>query len=69
MGAFGFGKWDGFAGIVLNISFFDATEGGDILFLQKNLQVLRYISDVSPCADVDFRLVWQRLYFYAINVT
>ncbi len=35
----GFGRRDGFAGIVLNISFFDATEEGDILFLQKNLQV------------------------------
>jgi len=35
-------------GIVLNISFFDATEEGDILFLQKNLQV---------SADVDFRLI------------
>ena len=57
---FKFLKRDGFAGIVLNISFFDATEGGDILFLQKNLQV---------SADVDFRLVWQRFYFYAINVT
>ena len=33
-------------GIVLNISFFDATEEGGILFLQKNLQI---------SADVDFR--------------
>ena len=29
----GFGRRDGFAGIILNISFFDATEEGDILFL------------------------------------
>ena len=54
---------------VLNIRFLDVTEKGDILFLQKNLQVLRYISDVSPCADVDFRLVLQKFYFYAISVT
>ena len=33
-------------GIVLNISFFDATEEGGILFLQKNLQI---------SADIDFR--------------
>ena len=32
--------------IVLNISFFDATEEGGILFLQKNLQI---------SADIDFR--------------
>ena len=35
----GFGRRDGFTGIILNISFFDATEEGDILFLQKNLQI------------------------------
>ena len=34
------------AGIVLNISFFDATEEWGILFLQKNLQI---------SADIDFR--------------
>ena len=34
--------------IVLNISFFDATEEWGILFLQKNLQI---------SADIDFRLV------------
>ena len=34
--------------IVLNISFFDATEEGGILFLQKNLQI---------SADIDFRSV------------
>ena len=33
-------------GIVLNISFSDATEEGGILFLQKNLQI---------SADIDFR--------------
>ena len=42
----GFGRRDGFAGIVLNISFFDATEEWGILFLQKNLQI---------SADIDFR--------------
>ena len=42
----GFGRRDGFAGIVLNISFFDATEEWGILFLQKNLQIN---------ADIDFR--------------
>ena len=41
----GFGRRDGFAGIVLNISFFDATEEWGILFLQKNLQI---------SADIDF---------------
>ena len=56
----GFGRRDGFAGIVLNISFFDATEEWGILFLQKNLQI---------SADGDFRLVLQKFYFYAINVT
>ena len=45
---------------VLNIRFLDVTEKGDILFLQKNLQV---------SADVDFRLVLQKFYFYAISVT
>ena len=35
-------------GIVLNISFSDATEEGGILFLQKNLQI---------SADIDFRLI------------
>lgn len=35
-----------FGGSFLNISFFDATEEGGILFLQKNLQI---------SADVDFR--------------
>ena len=44
----GFGRRDGFAGIVLNISFFDATEEVGILFLQKNLQI---------SADIDFRSV------------
>ncbi len=33
---------------------------GDILFLQKNLQI---------SAGVDFRLVLQKFYFYAISVT
>ena len=42
----GFGRRDGFAWIVLNISFFDATEEVGILFLQKNLQI---------SADIDFR--------------
>lgn len=32
----GFGRRDGFAGIVLNISFFDATEEGDISFGRTN---------------------------------
>ena len=42
----GFGRRDGFAGIVLNIRFLDATEEWGILFLQKNLQI---------SADIDFR--------------
>ena len=41
-----FGRRDGFTGIILNISFFDATEEWGILFLQKNLQI---------SADIDFR--------------
>ena len=45
-GVLGVWQEDGFAGIVLNISFFDATEEGGILFLQKNLQIN---------ADIDFR--------------
>jgi hypothetical protein len=32
----GFGRRDGFAGIVLNISFFDATEEGGISFGRTN---------------------------------
>ena len=49
LGSFVFQR-DGFAGIVLNISFFDATEEGGILFLQKNLQ-LKALPEGNACNE------------------
>ena len=56
-GAFCF-QWDGFAGIVLNISFFDATEeGGTFSFYRKIYKLAPMVISGWFCKSFTFMLL------------